>query len=222
MTFRACVFCLCASPAMAAPVTQVPYDIAAHTAAGVFDFENVPILPEPGQRVTQPIHTLGAALGAALIGQTRDAQGKFATLDGVPDAPPRLNVGDPLLAVAFHAGFGSNAVFPLGPDGFEKRSGRGEGALALAFDAPIHSFALRLHLDYADPLGSRHAPGPVWLHFYGSDATLLQIVPLTPAHGVQSFGFQSTMPIAAITLTHRDPGGIAIDDIRYSLDSLVN
>ena len=225
MKFAAIIaFCLSAAPAAADPITQVPYDLVAQTASGLIDFESFPVLPEPGQAISGAIHAPGASLGAVLVGQSLDAQDTFAVLEGPPTAPVRVAKPPvrPPLAIAFHAGFGSNAAFPLGPHGFAQRSGRGEGSLAISFDAPIQSFALRLHLDYADPLGSRPAPGPVWLHFYDVDAALIQIETLTPTHGVQSFGFLSSVPITAITLTHQDPGGIAIDDIRYSLDSLTN
>ncbi|NDW52683.1 hypothetical protein [Aliiroseovarius sp. PrR006] len=217
-------FCLSVAPAAANPITQVPYDLVAQAASGLIDFESFPVLPEPGQAIAGAIHAPGAILGAALIGQSLVAQDVFAVLDGEPKPPPRVVQPPtrPPLAVAFHAGFGSNAAFPLGPDGFTQRSGRGEGSVAISFDAPTQSFALRLHLDYSDPLGSRPPPGPVWLSFYDKDATLLHTDTLMPAHGVQSFGFLSSTPVAAISLTHQDPGGIAIDDIRYSLDSLTN
>ncbi|SPF75839.1 hypothetical protein ALP8811_00833 [Aliiroseovarius pelagivivens] len=216
--------CLGVTPVYAETITQAPYDFVAETASGLIDFESFPVLPEPGQVIADTLRAPGATLGAALAGQTRGANETFATLNGPPSAPARVEQNPPLppMAIAFHAGFGSNAAFPLGPKGFAQRSGRGEGSLAFSFDAPIRSFALRLHLDYADPLGSRPAPGPVWLHFYGSDAALLQAETLTPKQGVQSFGFLSSAPITAITLSHQDPGGIAIDDIRYSLDSHTN
>ncbi|SMR71201.1 hypothetical protein SAMN04488030_0828 [Aliiroseovarius halocynthiae] len=215
---------LSTSAAFSNPITQVPYDTIAQTAAGLIDFEEYPVLPEPGQAIQGTIHAPGAALGAMLNGQALGEEEGFAALEGAPTRPPRVlqPTHTPPHAVAFHAGFGSNALFPLGPDGFEKRSGRGEGVLAISFDAPIQSFALRLHLDYADPLGSRPAPGPVQLHFYGADASLSHVAQVTPGHGVHSFGFQSDAPIMAITLTHQDPGGIAIDDIRYSLKNLAN
>lgn len=219
-----CAFCLNTAPALADAITPVPYDLVAQTTSGVIDFEGFPVLPEPGQAIAGAIHAPGATLGATLVGQKIGADGTFAVLGGIPTAPPRVSYPptSPPLAIAFHAGFGSNAAFPLGPNGFAQRSGRGEGSVAISFDAPIQSFALRLHLDYADPLGSRPAPGPVWLSFYDADAALIQMETLTPAHGVQSYGFLSTAPIKAVTLTHQDPGGIAIDDIRYSLDSLSN
>ncbi|WP_424939536.1 hypothetical protein [Aliiroseovarius sp. S253] len=218
------VFCLCASPATANPITQVPYDQVARTTSGLIDFESFPVLPEPGQVISSTFQTPGALVGSALVGQTLGTKDTFAVLVGQPTSPIRVEPTPPRppIAIAFHAGFGSNAAFPIGPNGFAQRSGRGEGTLAINFDAPIPSFALRLHLDYDDPLGSRPSPGSVWLHFYGVDATLLHVEHLTPAHGVHSFGFLSTAPISAITLSHQDPGGIAIDDIRYSLDSHTN
>lgn len=122
--------------------------------------------------------------------------------------------------MAYHAGLGSNAVFPLGPNGFGKISGRGEGAMALLFAHDIQRFGLKLHADYADPLGSRPPPGEITLRFYDQAGELRAIATLHPARGIAPYGFVLPAPIRAITLTHFDPGGIAVDDIIYPLPAL--
>lgn len=215
--------CLSANMAVAQSVVSAPYDVVAAQTSGVVDFENFPTIPEPGQAIQGLVHAPGLTLGEGLAGQMIRGEDGFDVLTGPPTTPLSVAEGDrPALAVAYHAGFGSNAAFPLGPDGFAERSGRGEGALAFAFDTPVSAVALRIHADYSDPLGSRPAPGPVWLRFYDASGDVMHTETVVPNAGVQSFGFLSSAPIHAVTLTHRDPGGIAIDDIRYSLEGLTN
>ncbi|MCK0142331.1 hypothetical protein [Aliiroseovarius sp. F20344] len=209
--------------AVAQTVVSAPYDVVAAQTAGLLDFEAFPTIPEPGQAIHGLLHAPGMTLGEGLAGQVNYGRDGFDVLSGSPTTPISVYVGDEAsLAVAYHAGFGSNAAFPLGPDGFAKRSGRGEGALAFDFELPVSAFALRLHADYSDPLGSRPAPGPIWLHFFDANGELMHEEEVFPDTGIQNFGFLSSHPIHAITLTHRDPGGIAIDDIRYSLEALTN
>ena len=215
-------FILSAQSLTAGEVTQVDYADPAGQLPGLVDFEDFATLPEPGQPVPGPIIYSGLVIGAQLAGQTvRPVEG-FDLLEGRPDLPLRSSLGDKdaALAVAYHTGFGSNAAFPLGPDGFSKRSGRGEGALALVFDNAVSAFGLKLHADYPDPLGSRPQPGAVTLTFYDQSGAEIAHHDLQPVHGVNAVGLLIAPPAKAITLTHRDPGGIAVDDIRYDLDSL--
>ena len=213
---------LAAPPALAGSVTPVEYDDMAAQLSGHVDFESYPTLPEPGLALTGPLVFPGLSIGARLRGQSIESTDGFELLTGQPTLPLIADIGGKaaVLAVAFHAGFGSTASFPLGPGGFAQRSGRGEGALAFVFDGTITGFALKLHADYADPLGARPQPGPVMLTFFAPSGHETARHTVTPAHGVTKIAVQVTPPAAAITLTHRDPGGIAIDDIRYSLDSL--
>ncbi|WP_248369423.1 hypothetical protein [Aliiroseovarius sp. S1339] len=211
-----------ATPLLGGEITSVDYsDLAGHL-PGLVDFEDFATLPEPGQIVQGLLTFPGLTIGAQLHGQSLRAVDGFDVLDGQLSLPARASMGGKhaAIAVAYHAGFGSNAAFPLGPDGFEKRSGRGEGALALVFEGGTSAFAIKLHADYADPLGTRPAPGTVTLTFYDPTGARIAQHDLHPAHGVNEIGLLITPPAKAVTLTHHDPGGIAVDDIRYSLDSL--
>lgn len=198
-------------------INRADYDRLAHSLSGLVDFETYQTLPEPGQPVTGLARFAGLTIGAKLAGQTHQSVDGFDQLSGTPTSGVKA-VADgekPIFAVAFHAGFGSNAAFPIGPDGFAKRSGRGEGALSLVFDTPTAALGLRLHADYQDPLGSRARPGLVTLRFYDASGGLIGEHRVQPGYGVNDIALRITPAAKAATITHKDPGGIAVDDIRY-------
>lgn len=209
------------SAAHSGPIVAQSYEKLAQTLAGRISFEELPTLPEPGASYDQLLTAPSVSIGAALSGQIRRSIDGHDTLLGAPSVPLQAILDPPgqNLAVAYHVGLGSNALFPLGPNGFRHVSGRGEGAIALVFTHDVNRFALKLHADYADPLGHRPHPGPVTLSFYDVAGALIAAPVLHPDHGVVRYGFQLSQPARAVTLTHQDPGGIAVDDILYPLDS---
>ncbi|MDA5093970.1 hypothetical protein O2N63_07700 [Aliiroseovarius sp. KMU-50] len=205
-------------------VTPLPYTQLETELAGQIDFETLQVLPEPGASFDKILLAPGVRMGERLTGQRVHAVNGHDTLTGSPRVPIDVVTGEDreTVAIAYHAGFGSNAAFPLGPDGFDARSGRGEGSLALVFEQAITRFALKLHADYDDPLGSRPAPGPVTLGFFDNTGAQIGGVTVIPHHGVNEYGFRLSLPATALTITNRDPGGIAIDDILYPLDKFAS
>lgn len=235
-----CAALMAAGLALAAPgaaagqVNRADYDALAEQLGGRIDFEELPAMAEPGVILDDVYRVPGAALAEHFAGQSVSIRPLPEVSGGAPhDVLPRADLRAPLalrsgppgrsLAVALHRGFGSNAVFPVGPDGAQARSGRGEGALAVLFDSDQRAVAIRIHADYADPLGDRPLPGAVTVQFYARDGTRLNIDTLFPGHGVASFGFVvqgAGAGIAAITISNSDPGGIAIDNILFALAPL--
>lgn len=217
----ATIISITSPPLSAETVQPVPYAQLERDLSGRITFETLPVLPEPGASYDSILTAPSARIGERLAGQTRQAVDGFDQLSGPPRLPLEVVAGGPgeNLAVAYHAGFGSNALFPLGPDGFQDITGRGEGALALVFDHAITRFALKLHADYADPLGSRPIPGPVTITFHDVAGNPITTQTLRPDTGVAPYGFHLPSPARAVTITHIDPGGIAVDDILYPLDT---
>ncbi|GHE92624.1 hypothetical protein GCM10016455_10840 [Aliiroseovarius zhejiangensis] len=215
---------LSATPLWGGEVTSVDYAELAGHLPGLVDFEGFAPLPEPGQPLPGLVHFHGVTLGSMLAGQTRHVAEGFEMLTGHPSQPLAAQTGNKAapIAVAFHAAFGSNAAFPIGPDGFERLSGRGEGALAFVFEQATPAFAIRLHADYPDPLGTRPKPGRVTFSFFDQAGDVIGQHTLLPDHGVNEVAVLITPAAQAITVTHRDPGGIAVDDIRFSIPGLVN
>ena len=147
---------------------------------------------------------------------------KAATAAGVaPDAPLALIYGTPGqgLSVSFHRAFLSNALYPLGPRGYPEAEARGEGSAAFFFTQDSCAFALRLHTEYLDDLGTNadHL-GEVSLTFYGRDGQELGRITRAVPGGISSHGFQTDdgmARIAGVLVENLDPGGIALDDIRF-------
>lgn len=202
-------------------VRSVPYAFLRPYLAGQIDFETYPVLPEPGSSFETALSAPGVTIGEHLVGQIVTKTDSYDALTGAVQAPPKVISGKPgeNLAVAYHAGFGSNALFPLGPDGFGARSGRGEGAVAFVFEAAIDRLALKLHADYADPLGARPTPGAITIRFYDVGGGMIALAKVIPHHGVTPVAFELMHKARAVTITHTDPGGIAIDDILYPLEN---
>lgn len=205
------------------PVPEpVPYALLAERLEGRVDFEDRGAFPEPGIAIRGLYRVQGAALGGRFAGQTRVTRaigpGLFDALTGQPAGPLRLEPDDDsaTLSLATHRGLGSVAAFPLGPRGFPDIGARGEGALAVLFDAPQRATGFRLHADYADPLGTRPPPGAITVTFHAADGSLLGAVTERLAAGPLAFGWRfAARPVAGFTLTTTDPGGIAIDDILF-------
>lgn len=209
-----------------AEIVVADYETVAAELGGVLDFESFETVPEPGLQIDGVILGPGLSIGERFEGQEveRAFEGRpFERL--YPATPDSLMVlpGAPgeNHAVAYHAGFGSNALFPLGLEGFAQIEGRGEGVTAIRFVEPQAGFGFRVHADYADPLGSRPAPGHLVIRVFDAEATLLAAFPVSLEHGVMSLAWRSTgAPVAGITIGSVDPGGIAIDDILFALEDL--
>ena len=209
-----------ATPGHAQNVQIVPYDDLKLELEARITFDTLPMRPEPGFNFDSPMRLGRAWLGQHFEGQTMQPRNGFDHLSGRPKAPLALRAGpsNQNLSVAQHQGFESNALFPLGISGFPALESRGEGALAILFDHAQRAIALRIHSDYAAPLGGAPEPGDVTLHLYTRQGALIarHVVPL--GTGITDIGLRRVggLPdIAGVTLTNDDPGGIAIDDILY-------
>jgi len=213
-------FVLWAGAATAAPIEQVPYATLAASTAGRYDFESFEPRPEPGLSVDGLLGDGRVMFGESFLGQTVTGT-PFDTLHGAPTTPLTLRPGRKAEnhAVAYHAGFGSVALFPLGPWGFPAMAARGEGAVAMRFAQDVLAVGLRVHSDYPDPLGSRPAPGTLLIRFYDRAGRLLDRHTIQLDPGLTELGF-SGPPFAGVLITNTDPGGIAIDDILFPVDGL--
>ncbi|MFP7673572.1 hypothetical protein ACG74X_09470 [Marivita sp. S0852] len=221
--------CLCLIlPGLAAAneLRKVPYDSLRGQPHRIETFDSLPKVTEPGLNFDHHWRAPGLSIAEKLLGQgveeaTTD-YGRFDRLIGQPDAPLRVIPGQSgqNLTVAYHSGFGSNALFPLGPVGIAGADGRGEGSLALTFDDPQFAFGLRLHAEYPDPLAQRPMPRAAEVAFYDVNARLITRFVLPLGRGVMSLAWRSGYGVAAVTIENTDPGGIAIDDILYEVEDL--
>ncbi|MRU13883.1 hypothetical protein FDP25_00375 [Roseovarius sp. A21] len=201
-------------------VLRAPYDDLKQELDARITFDSLPPRPEPGLNFDAPMRLGHTWLGQHFAGQDIENINGFDRVSGLPGAPLALRPGPPgkNLSVAYHQGFESNALFPLGPAGFPALSARGEGALAILFDQGQRAIAFKVHSDYVAPLGGAPRPGDVTLMLYTRQGTLIARLdsPLDPA--ITKIGLRRTngLPdIAGVVVLNNDPGGIAIDDILY-------
>ncbi len=200
-------------------LVTAPYSVLRQELDAKLDFETLPRRPEPGIPLEAAMREGHAWLGERLAGQQVTGH-PHDTLSGTPRAPLAIRPGPPgaNLSVAQHRGFGSNALFPLGPAGFPALEARGEGSVAILFDHGQRALGLRIHSDYAAPLGGASSPGTLTIAFFRRDGVRIGQIRRQLATGITDLGFRRAggiADIAAITVTNDDPGGIALDDILY-------
>ena len=216
-----CSLALAPPPAEAeAPLSPVPYTDLELMLDAAIRFETLPRRSEPGITLDSPVRAGLAWLGERLGGQFVHNNMQHDSLSGTPHTPLSVVAGAPgaSLSVAYHRGFGSTALFPLGPAGFPALNARGEGAVAILFDHDQPALGLRVHSDYAAPLGQARPQGYVTLTFYTREGHLITRYRQQLNTAVTELGFARaghTPDIAAVTITNDDPGGIALDDILY-------
>lgn len=218
--------------AAADPVLPANYGDLARELDGRITFDSLPPRAEPGFSFDAPLRLGRAWLGERFAGQeiattTRDG-GLFDALGPTaPSDPLVIRPGAPgrNLSVAFHPGFGSNALFPLGPAGFPAVAARGEGAVAIVFDTDQRAVGVRIHSDYADPLGADARPrGGIRVLFFDRAGAPLASLEHALPRGISEWGYRHAAAapgIAAMIILNTDPGGIAIDDILYALSPLL-
>ncbi|MDO6483463.1 hypothetical protein [Shimia thalassica] len=225
-------FLLILSTTAQAEIRDVPYSVLSERLDNRITFETLPRRPEPGFNLDHPLRSTGAWMGERFKGQSltqsmsaskipHDALGQESAYRplSIQAGPKNRN-----LSIAYHRGFGSNAVLPLGPDGFSNLSGRGEGALAVLFDTDQRSVGFRVHTDYAAPLGQKPDRGHITVYFMTRMGHLLETRVLSPDLGISEFGFETSdqrARIAGILMTNTDPGGIAIDDILFQIEMML-
>jgi len=216
---------LCATAA-SAEIAPAPYDEIAALTRGRVDFDFLPWLPEPGHNLDHGLAFAGGRIGERFAGQRLEPIEQAPGLPhdhaaGAPKAPLAVIDGakGQNLSVSFHRAFLSNALYPLGPRGYPEAEARGEGSAAFFFTQDSCAFALRLHTEYLDDLGTNadHL-GEVSLTFYGRDGQELGRITRAVPGGISSHGFQTDdgmARIAGVLVENLDPGGIALDDIRF-------
>ncbi len=189
---------------------------------GIITFESLPRRAEPGLSLDENLYFPGAWLGERFQGQVIGAGdlGHDVLTSSPPSLPLSVQPGAPgrNQSVALHAGFGSNALFPLGPDGFDAISGRGEGAVAVLFDQDQYAIGLRLHAHYAAPLGNAPDPGQLIVTFYARDGSAIDTRTEQLGHSVMELGWRrpaNRADIAGMLILNTDAGGIAVDDILF-------
>jgi len=218
--------------ALAAPLNAQGIEAADYTqlrqqALGFVDFEILPSRPEPGYNIDHGIAFAGGHVGTHFTGQERqllDIGGtQFDTFDprSRPSAPLSLETGPEGegLSLAHHPGFGSMAIFPLGPAGISEIVGRGEGSVAVLFSEDTCQVGFLLHARYDDPFPTERAISSwVLVTLYDRSGAALEDHLFSPTPGQVMVAYRtsdSRTAIAGLTVENTDPGGIALDDLAF-------
>lgn len=179
------------------------------------DFESFPRVVN-GTRYDEVLRFPGALIGERFAGQALSNTGTFDLLGGSASAPLALVPGAPgrNLSVEAH-GQRQNTLYGLGPEGFERKSGSGEGAISMLFetDQAALGFTVEFEMAYA---GSPPA-GTARFQFFARDGRLLGAIDATGT-GRTRLCFQragAATDIAGVSITNTDIQGISIDDIAF-------
>lgn len=224
MRLIALLLALSASPALAQEVVPVPYGDLGTLAPHLLDFDRLPAKRYPGYNFDHGIAFPGGYLGEAFKGQSVAAEhiddgGPHDVLEGTPRAPLAIRPGEPgrVVSLSLHQGFGSMALYPLGPLGQPHPNARGEGAVAVLFHRDACAVGLRIHTEYTNALGLNTGHrGEVTLTLYARDGARIAQRRLTLPEGITEHAlFDPADRIAGMTVENRDPGGIALDDLRF-------
>jgi hypothetical protein len=179
------------------------------------DFENFPRVVN-GTRYDNILLLPGARIGERFAGQKLYFERTFDRLDGEPEAPLRLLPGAPAQNLSVEArGHAQNGLNGIGPMGFARKNGSGEGAVSILFDTdhPAIGMTIEFEMGYAGapPPGSARFQvfardgrklGDITLKGQGRSRVCLQLGDGVPA-------------IAGVSITNDDIEGISIDDIAF-------
>lgn len=178
------------------------------------DFENFPRVVN-GSRYDDILTFPGASIGERFAGQTLSAWRTFDILDTNASAPLMLLAGAPGENLSVEAiGRMQNALNGLGPMGFDRKSGSGEGAVSILFNTDQQ--AIGISFEFEMVYAGSPPQGAVRLAFFARDARLIGEVALS-SQGRTRACFQTTAAaIAGVSITNTDIEGISIDDIAFS------
>lgn len=219
---------LLAAKAAAADIAPIPYQEVEALTHGRVGFNLLPDLPEPGHNLNHGYAFAGGRIGERFTGQrllrVEGPESPHDRLEGQPDAPLTLETGAPGqgLSISFHRAFRSSALYPLGPLAYPDMRARGEGAAAVLLTRDACAFALKIHTEYVDELGTNTGHvGAATVTFWSRNGRQLARFALKPQGGINTYGFLSdTADIAGVTVENLDPGGISVDDIRFGCPAL--
>ena len=178
------------------------------------DFENFPRVVN-GTKYDDLLSFPGATIGERFAGQALAEFRTFDLLDLNASAPLRLLAGAPGQNLSVEArGQRQNTLYGVGPLGFERKSGSGEGAISILFTADQQAIGASFELEMA--YAGSPPPGSVRIAFFGRDAALLGEVSFS-GQGRTRVCFQTEgAGIAGVSITNTDIQGISIDDIAFS------
>ncbi|MEM1066836.1 MAG: hypothetical protein AAF771_01420 [Pseudomonadota bacterium] len=205
-------------PVSADPVVRVPYAELEGRLVARIDFEDYPRHLSPGTKLDGIQPAKGAAFGERFEGQTLLASDGYDVVVADPAGPLRLAAGAPgeNLSVSFIYML-SNQLEGLASPGYPAREASGEGAVAVLFERDQFALGFRVAAE-PQPRDGAGEPGRMTVAFYRRDGVRIAELEIALDWGRGDYGFLregEAADIAGITITNRDPAGIAIDDLIF-------
>lgn len=210
-----------ALPAAAEPVLRVPYGELEGRLVARIDFEDYPRHLSPGTKLDGIQPAKGAAFAERFAGQALLSAGGFDVVVSDPAGPLRLAAGAPgeNLSVSFIYML-SNQLEGLAAPGYPAREASGEGAVSVLFERDQFALGFRVAAE-PEPREGAGEPGRMTVAFYRRDGMRIAEMEIALDWGRGDYGFiraGEVDDIAGITITNRDPAGIAIDDLIFDTD----
>ncbi len=205
----------------AAGVDLVPYAELEGELSSKIDFESYAKVPSPGEPLDGIVALDGASFGERFAGQVLAQDGPFDALHLTPRGPLALEAGIPgqNLAVEF-VFFMSNQLKGMAPPGFPEREAGGEGAVSILFDRDQSALGFRVTSE-PKPEDASIPKGRMTVAFYARSGALIDELDVELEWVLAGYGFRRTNgaeDIAGVTITNRDPQGVAIDDVIFDRD----
>jgi len=199
-------------------ILRVPYDTLRLELGRIVDFETLPRTMSPGVSLEGVQRFRGAAFGERFAGQLSVDTGGFETLTAPPYGPLTLESGPPgrNLAVAYIL-YLSNQLSGLTAPGHPERAATGEGAISILFAEDQAALGFRVAAEPA-PGDAQAVPGRMTVTFFRRDGLALATLEVDLDWGQAGYGFRRAgrvRDIAGVSITNRDPAGIAIDDVIF-------
>ncbi|MEM6636660.1 MAG: hypothetical protein AAF667_12300 [Pseudomonadota bacterium] len=217
MRINTLVLTLAFAGPVAADIVRVPYDPLLSELDTQIDFETYPKKMSPGTKLDNVQSFDGASFGERFRGQSVVQEDGFDALAGIPSGPLEVYAGAPSenLSVTFYFLISNHLVGNAAP-GFPESYAGGEGAIAVLFDRDQRAIGFRVA---AEPEPDTQAEkGVMTVSFFRRDGSIITQKTLPLDWGRGSYGFARTedqRDIAGVTITNRDPAGIAIDDVIF-------
>jgi len=220
-----CVASLAAGAALSQAVELVPYAELEGELTARIDFESYAKMPSPGLPLDGVEVFDGARFAERFKGQLAVQRAGFDDLLAAPVAPLTLEPGPPgqNLAVMFIY-FMTNQLKGMAPPGYPEEEAGGEGAVSVLFDRDQSALGFRVTSE-PKPLVAGVPKGQMVVAFYRRDGLLLDRLVVDLDWVLGSYGFRrvgGVEDIAGISITNRDPAGVAIDDVIFDRNAVVS
>ncbi|MEM6305090.1 MAG: hypothetical protein AAF744_10225 [Pseudomonadota bacterium] len=174
----------------------------------IIDFDDQASGWGPGREINEVLPLPGARFGEHFAGQSVISRDTYDLVDGAAFAPLTVMPGARGQNLSLVTMSGNTVMNGWGEAGFPRRSGQGEGAIAVLFDDDQSAFAFDLRGGEA---------GTALVTFMARDGAVISQLAVAPTgeFAVAFLRADGAADIAGFVVTNTDPQGLAIDTLRF-------